>query len=130
VNKMIKAGIIGASGITGYELTKLLKKHPQVEIKLLNSKSCAGKKVKEEFPDFGDDEDENALEVADYSDRLSMEHVLEKQLRDVNSALARIADGTYGIDKYTGEPINEKRLLTRPTSSTNVETKKQLKGEA
>ena len=52
---MIKAGIIGASGITGYELTKLLKKHPQVEIKLLNSKSCAGKKVKEEFPDFGDE---------------------------------------------------------------------------
>jgi len=84
---------------------------------------------KSKFPDFGDDEDENALEVADYSDRLSMEHVLEKQLRDVNIALERIADGTYGIDKYTGEPIDEKRLLARPTSSTNVETKKKLKGE-
>ena len=79
---------------------------------------------KSKFPDFGDDEDENALEVADYSDRLSMEHVLEKQLRDVNIALERIADGTYGIDKYTGEPIDEKRLLARPTSSTNVELKR------
>ena len=48
---MIRAVIIGASGITGYELTKILDKHPQVEIKLLNSESCDGKKVKEVFPD-------------------------------------------------------------------------------
>ena len=48
---MIRAVIIGASGITGYELTKILDKHPQVEIKLLNSQSCDGKKVKEVFPE-------------------------------------------------------------------------------
>jgi len=53
---MLKVGIIGASGITGYELTKILFKHPSVDIKLLNSKSCAGKKVKEEYPDFESDE--------------------------------------------------------------------------
>ncbi len=53
---MIRAGVIGASGITGYELTKLLKKHPEVEIKLLNSRSCAGKKVKDVWKDFEDEE--------------------------------------------------------------------------
>ena len=113
--------------------SKLLAEKERLERELggfTNKDGSVAENYKSKFPDFGDDEDENALEVADYSDRLSMEHVLEKQLRDVHSALARIADGTYGIDKYTGEPINEKRLLARPTSSTNVETKKKLKGEA
>jgi len=59
---MIKAGIIGASGYTGYELIKLLKKHPQVELLVLNSKSYNGKKVKELYADFDSDE-----EFTDYS---------------------------------------------------------------
>jgi len=59
---MIKTGIIGASGYTGYELIKLLKKHPEAELKVLNSKSYNGKKVKELYLDFGGDE-----EFTDYS---------------------------------------------------------------
>ena len=49
-------GIIGASGYTGYELIKLLKKHPGVELKVLNSQSYNGHKVKSLYTDFeGDD---------------------------------------------------------------------------
>jgi N-acetyl-gamma-glutamyl-phosphate reductase len=56
---MIRAGIIGATGITGFELTKLLEKHPEVHIKLLNSSSSKGKKVKDVFPEIeGDVRDE------------------------------------------------------------------------
>ncbi len=53
---MLKAGIIGASGYTGYELVKLLKKHPELELKVLNSKSYDGKKVKDLYPDFDGEE--------------------------------------------------------------------------
>lgn len=81
------------------------------------------------FPDYGDDEDENAMEVADYDSRLNLEHELEKGLRDVNAALERIKNGTYGIDKYTNEPIEENRLRARPTSTTSVESKKTLTQE-
>ncbi|MBW2975463.1 N-acetyl-gamma-glutamyl-phosphate reductase [Candidatus Woesearchaeota archaeon] len=49
-------GIIGASGYTGYELIKILKKHPKAELRVLNSKSYKGKKVKELYPDFTGDE--------------------------------------------------------------------------
>lgn len=84
---------------------------------------------KSDFPKYGDDEDENAAEVADYSDRLSLEHVLEKQLRDVNKALSRIDDGTYGTCQHCGKPIEEQRLLVRPTSSSCVDCKKRLTGE-
>ena len=53
---MLKAGIIGASGYTGYELIKLIKKHPKLELKFLNSQSYEGKKVKEPYPDFNGEE--------------------------------------------------------------------------
>ncbi|MDX9893492.1 MAG: TraR/DksA C4-type zinc finger protein [Patescibacteria group bacterium] len=83
-----------------------------------------------EFPDFGNDEDENANEVAEYSDRLSLEHTLEKQLRDVHQALASIVQGKYGVCKHCGKAIEIERLKIRPTSSSCVNCKKQLKGEA
>lgn len=83
-----------------------------------------------EFPDFGNDEDENAAEVAEYSDRLSIEHALEKNLVDVRKALTSIQKGTYGTCKHCGKPIEEARLLARPTSTSCVDCKKRLKGEA
>lgn len=50
----IKAGIIGASGYAGYELIKILKKHPKAGLKVLNSRTYAGKTVKSMYPDFND----------------------------------------------------------------------------
>ena len=51
----IKAGIIGASGYTGYELIKILIKHKNVELGFLNSRSHFGKTVKSVYSDFHDD---------------------------------------------------------------------------
>lgn len=81
------------------------------------------------FPDFGNDEDENANEVAEYSDRLSIEHTLEKQLRDVKNALQAIDEGKYGICKHCGNDIELERLKIRPTSTSCVSCKKRLQGE-
>src|SRR3989338_5389580 len=50
----IAAGIIGASGYAGYELIKILKKHPKVDLKALNSRTYAGKTVKSAYKDFKD----------------------------------------------------------------------------
>ena len=84
---------------------------------------------KSTYPEYGDSEEDNAAEVAAYSDQISIEHALEEQLRDVNKALDNINKGTYGICSYCNQPIEEKRLLIRPTSSSCVECKKKLKGE-
>lgn len=81
------------------------------------------------FPDYGDGEDESAMEVADFENSLSLEYEIEKNLRDISAALARITAGTYGIDKYTDELISEDRLRARPTSTTSVESKKTLTQE-
>jgi len=81
------------------------------------------------FPEYGDKEDENAAEVAEYINNLPVEEGLEKTLRDVNKSLERIEKGTYGICKYCDKPIEEKRLLARPTSSACVECKKTITQE-
>ena len=81
------------------------------------------------FPDYGNDEDENANEVAEYSDRLAIEHTLESELKDVKKALQSFADGTYGICKHCGLEIEEARLKIRPTSTSHVDCKKKLQGQ-
>lgn len=78
------------------------------------------------FPEYGDKPDENAQEIADYSTNLAAEKVLEKSLIDIEAALGRIKKGTYGVCKYCGNPIPEKRLIARPTASSCVACKTEL----
>ena len=49
---MIKAAIIGGSGLTGRELLKILLRHKDADIRYITSRKLAGKKVKEEFPEL------------------------------------------------------------------------------
>lgn len=81
------------------------------------------------FVDFGRGEDENAAEIAQYADGLSMEGELVKALRDVKNALSRIAAGTYGVCRYCRQQIPEKRLIARPTSSSCVACKMEKKSQ-
>jgi len=78
------------------------------------------------FPEYGDKPDENAQEISDYSTNLVTENMLEKSMDDVNKALERIKNGTYGVCKYCGNPIAEKRLLARPTANSCVNCKTEL----
>lgn len=81
------------------------------------------------FPNYGDSEDENAAEVADYIVNLSLGENLERSLRDVIQALERLERGTYGICKYCNKPIEKKRLQARPTSSSCMGCKKAITQE-
>lgn len=82
-----------------------------------------------DFPNLGDKEDENASEVAQFSDNLSLEDELEKALRDVESAIKMIENGSYGTCKYCGQSIDERRLVARPTSTSCIQCKKTLTQE-
>ncbi len=78
------------------------------------------------FPEYGDKPDENAQEINDYSTDIMTEKVLEKSLEDIEKALERIKKGTYGVCKYCGNPIAQKRLLARPTASSCISCKTEL----
>jgi N-acetyl-gamma-glutamyl-phosphate reductase len=49
---MKRVGILGANGYTGHELLKLLTKHPDVEVAILNSRSFAGQAVRSLYQDY------------------------------------------------------------------------------
>ncbi len=78
------------------------------------------------FPEYGNKADENAQEISDYSTTIVAEKVLEKILADIDKTLERIENGTYGICKYCGKAINEKRLLARPTANSCISCKQKL----
>jgi DnaK suppressor protein len=81
-------------------------------------------------PELGTGEDENAAEVATYTDNLAVAEELQGALKDVNSALVNIEKGAYGICKYCSQPIDERRLVARPASSSCIACKKQMTREA
>ncbi len=115
----------------------------EMEARLTEEKERLAKELKEfadqnpknvedydaKFPNMGDKEDENAEEVDTYSTNLTLERTLEANLRDVEKALDRIKAGNYGICKYCGKEIDEKRLRARPASSSCVECKKSFTQE-
>jgi N-acetyl-gamma-glutamyl-phosphate reductase len=51
---VITVGVVGGTGYTGVELLRLLVSHPQVELKLVTSRSEAGKLVADMFPNLRD----------------------------------------------------------------------------
>lgn len=78
------------------------------------------------FPDLGDAPDENAQEIEEYSTNLATEKVLKNTLRDIEGALERMKDGTYGKCKYCKQDIGVKRMLARPVASSCIECKTKL----
>lgn len=68
--------------------------------------------------------EEEADEVQQYDNLLSLEHSLELKLRDVNIALKKIEEGGYGLCEKCGEEIEEKRLEAYPEARTHLTCKK------
>jgi RNA polymerase-binding transcription factor DksA len=61
---------------------------------------------------------------------LSILEQLEAELAEIQAALQRVEDGTYGIDEVTGEPIAPERLEAIPTARTNVATEQNVAKES
>ena len=59
-------------------------------------------------------------ELFEKEKELSILESLEAELAEIQAAIGRIENGTYGIDEETGEPIDPARLEAQPTARTNV----------
>ncbi|EOR07785.1 N-acetyl-gamma-glutamyl-phosphate reductase [Acinetobacter sp. ANC 3926] len=59
---MISVGIVGGTGYTGVELLRLLLRHSQVQVRILTSRTEAGKRVADMFPSL---RGHTALEFSD-----------------------------------------------------------------
>lgn len=104
----------------------LLARKAQIEKELEEITNNENGLAEAKFPDYGTKQDENASEIDDYTTNLATEKVLGSTLRDIKSALDRMEKGNYGICKYCGKEIGEKRLLARPVASACVECKTKI----
>jgi len=59
-------------------------------------------------------------EVFEREKDLAILEGLENDLAEIEAALQRLDDGTYGVDEVTGQPIDPERLEAFPTARTNV----------
>jgi DnaK suppressor protein len=101
---------------------KLLGEKRRLESELLRFADATGTTGSYEtrIEDMGTDPDENASEVEEYVDNLGLEQNLEAQLKDVNDALAKMEQGTYGICEKTGTEIDLDRLEAYPGARTAI----------
>lgn len=63
---------------------------------------------------------DSGSELFEREKELTILESLERELAEIQAAIERIEQGTYGIDEETGEPIDPARLEAMPTARTNV----------
>lgn len=107
------------------ELKEQLETQKQSIQKELESFAVQDKNLKNnwdaKYPNREDgDKEEEADEVQEYDNALSLEHSLESKLKDVDAALEKIARGKYGTCENCGEKIERERLKAVPEAKLCV----------
>lgn len=66
------------------------------------------------------DENEVADKLEELEDNEAIVEQLEKQLHEVDAALEKIKNGTYGVCEISGEEIEKERLEANPSARTSL----------
>ena len=96
--------------------------------------------LRQQLADLGANPDEDAMEAggldlgfadsaqstAERGKVLALVERLREQLRDVDHALQKITEGTYGVCENCGNPIGPERLEALPYSRLCVSCKQKL----
>ena len=93
-------GIIGAAGFTGQELIKILTKRSDVKIEVINSRTFAGQKIREIFPEIKTD-----LIFTNYTDQ----EILAKNLDVIFCAVGN-GRGIEAVQKFL-TPQNKTKII-------------------
>ena len=67
------------------------------------------------------DEGDEAVRVLKEGEFLNMNERFQQQLKEVEKALARIEEGSYGVCEVTGDDIEPERLKAIPWTSCSIE---------
>ena len=103
--KVLKSKLEKAKKSIEKQLSKFAKKD-----------SKADDNYRAQFPEIGNQADENALEITEYEQSISLEHSLEDELKLIRKALKKMENGKYGLCENCGQKIPYGRLAIRPQS--------------
>ena len=67
--------------------------------------------------DYGDSEDENSEEISDTIEDESTLSTLEEEIDQIDKAMQKVEEGSYGKCSNCGEIIEEKRLEFNPAAT-------------
>lgn len=81
-------------------------------------------KVKK-YPDYGISEDDNILEIEEYSESLGVRENILRGIREIKRAIKAIRKGKYGICSNCKLKINPERLKIYPAATHCVKCKSQ-----
>ena len=106
------------------QISEVLMK--ECKSKLLQAKAELLNRVKEARSEFtnddkGGDEADQTVRVLAEAEMLSQNERLRTQLLEIESALGRIQNGTYGICEETEETIEPDRLKAIPWTRLSIE---------
>ena len=73
--------------------------------------------------DYGDAFADGGAATAERTEVLGLVETLKHRLDDIDAALGKIDEGTYGTCENCGNPIGEARMEFRPTSTRCVDCK-------
>ena len=76
-----------------------------------------------ENSDYGYDPDDNSSSFVDLEFLQEMIYRQEKHIHDLENALVRIKNKTFGVCQVTGELIDKKRLMAVPTTTKSLAAK-------
>ncbi|MCB1122767.1 MAG: TraR/DksA C4-type zinc finger protein, partial [Verrucomicrobiae bacterium] len=111
-----------------YDLLVSLRDHVYEELDL-HTRETLKKSNKEDSGDIASYSQHMADEGTDNFDRdfaLSLVSSEQEALAEIEDAIKRIYNGTYGICEITGEPIATERLMAVPFTKHSLEGQKQL----
>lgn len=109
---------------TNYFKEKLLKEKSRIESELASvgvkdpTNPSDWKPVPEEMNLMEADQNEVADRFESYQNNEAILSDLEKRLRELDAALARVENNTFGICEVGGEEIEKERLEANPAATT------------
>lgn len=109
------------------DIKKLKEEKKAIEARLVSLSNKEGDESSEESAwfEYGQKSDENAAEVSEYADKVSLKEQLEKRLESISYALDAIEKKTYGTCRVCGKEIGEARLKAMPTATRCLTCKQQ-----
>ncbi len=116
---MIRAGIMGVTGYTGFELYKLLRKHPAVEMAWLTTESYGGQRLSDVFPCPWD---EPLISLADAPlDAVDVVFLCLPHAASLSAVAAVIAAGARAIDLSADFRLRDPATYARWYGLTHTE---------
>ena len=98
----------------------LLSEKERLEKELGIIATKEGDNYKTNFPDIGDEEEDNELEVSEYDQAIDAKNKLQGLLEETKEALEKIENNTYGYCDNCKEEIDPERLKAYPAAKTCI----------